>query len=89
VTQQIEIAVGPFEAATCLIAAVTGRGLDDIHMDHRLVNDLLMDSLEYLEMAMMIEETWGVVVDTVQLTRLVTVADVARLLPSDARLPLV
>ncbi|KVN98527.1 hypothetical protein WJ69_34290 [Burkholderia ubonensis] len=79
---------GPFECAALLIAAATGRSAHEIKPDDRLIDDFLMDSLEYLEIAMMIEETWGILLDGATLKRLVTVADVARLLPPDARLPL-
>lgn len=72
------------EAARRLLAEVAGRSLDEIAPNHRLVDDLLMDSLEYLDMAMMIEDVWGIVLDAPSLKDLVTVADVARLLPGDA-----
>lgn len=89
-TERIE-SVGESAALTAarqLAAAVTGRRVDEIHADDRLLDDLLLDSLEIIEMSMMIEETWGIVLDEAGLKQLATVKDVARLLPADARLPI-
>jgi acyl carrier protein len=61
--------------------------MDTIGIGDRLIDDFLMDSLEFLEMAMMIEDIWGIALNASQLMQLVTVADVARVLPADARVP--
>jgi acyl carrier protein len=67
-------------AARRLLATVAGREIAQIHPDDRLIEDLLMDSLDLVEMAMRIEQTWAIVLDFGCLRQVLTVSDVARLL---------
>ncbi|ONC26339.1 hypothetical protein AQ914_04450 [Burkholderia pseudomallei] len=63
------------------MAKITAKEPDEIKPDDRLIDDLLMDSLEIIELGMNIEEQWSIIIDETQLRKLLTVADVAVLLP--------
>ncbi|KVM73920.1 hypothetical protein WJ60_06290 [Burkholderia ubonensis] len=67
-------------AASQLIAELVGVPVAGVASDHRLIDDLAMDSLEVIELAMALEERWGVTIDESQLKQLRRVSDVALLL---------
>ncbi|WP_082721022.1 acyl carrier protein [Burkholderia sp. ABCPW 14] len=73
------------ELARRLLAELLCVPPSDIALDDRLLDELAMDSLEVLDLAMRLEEQWGILLDENQLRRLATVRDVATLLTRDGQ----
>jgi acyl carrier protein len=70
--------------ASQLLAGLLMVSAEKIAPHQRLLDDLAMDSLELLELAMELEERWSICLDEDRLRRLVTVSDVAALIESAA-----
>lgn len=68
--------------ARCLVAEVLCVQPSNIALDHHLLDDLAMDSLEVLDLAMRLDERWGVGLDEDQFRQITHVRDVAILLHS-------
>ncbi|MGF6265299.1 acyl carrier protein [Paraburkholderia youngii] len=68
------------EHARKLIAQLLCMSEARVSVDQRLLDELAMDSLEILELAMKLEEHWGITLDETILPRLQTVRDVAVLI---------
>jgi acyl carrier protein len=62
------------------LAPLLGVAAEQIELHQRLLDDLAMDSLALLVLAMELEERWAITLDEDGLRRLVTVNDVAALL---------
>ena len=64
---------------THIIAEQAGRDVGGVTSDKRLVADLLLDSLERIEIVMALEEHFGLVINDADAQRCVTVADCVEL----------
>ena len=62
------------------LQAHLGRALERIDLDSNLANELGADSLEAVELAMELEEEFGIIVPDDEAEKLQTVADVLRLI---------
>lgn len=71
--------------AKTLLAGMLGVPEAEIEPEQRLLEDLAMDSLELVELAMELDERWNIRLDRVRLAGVATVADVAALLGAAAR----
>lgn len=63
-----------------LFGEILCRDPEEFCDSQRLIEDLAMDSLELLDMAMALEDRYGIVLETDDVFRLNTVGDVAALL---------
>ncbi|VBI70987.1 T3SS-associated acyl carrier protein BapB [Burkholderia pseudomallei] len=72
-------------AAKALLAGMLGVPEAQIAPPQRLLDDLAMDSLELIELAMELDERWNIRLDRARLAEVATVADVAALLGAAAR----
>ncbi|MCU9952198.1 MULTISPECIES: T3SS-associated acyl carrier protein BapB [Burkholderia] len=66
--------------AKTLLAGILGVPEADFAPEQRLLDDLAMDSLELIELAMALDERWHIRLDRARLADIATVADVAALL---------
>ncbi|MDN7674959.1 T3SS-associated acyl carrier protein BapB [Burkholderia oklahomensis] len=71
-------------AAKTLLAGMLGVPEARIASEQRLLDDLAMDSLELIELAMELDERWNIRLDRARLADVATVADVAALLGAAA-----
>ncbi|OJA86355.1 acyl carrier protein [Burkholderia ubonensis] len=67
-------------AVIAMLSELLGIPAAQINGEHRLLEDLALDSLEIIELAMELEDRWNVVIERPQLEAIVTVRDVATLL---------
>ncbi|AOJ11894.1 acyl carrier protein [Burkholderia mayonis] len=72
-------------AAKTLLAGMLCVPEAQIAAKQRLIEDLAMDSLELIELAMALDEGWNIRLDRARLGDVTTVADVAELLGAAAR----
>ncbi|AOJ10173.1 T3SS-associated acyl carrier protein BapB [Burkholderia mayonis] len=72
-------------AAKTLLAGMLAVPEAKIAPEQRLLEDLAMDSLELIELAMALDEGWNIQLDRARLADVATVADVAALLGAAAR----
>ncbi|AJY39693.1 MULTISPECIES: T3SS-associated acyl carrier protein BapB [Burkholderia] len=72
-------------AAAALLAGMLGVPEARIAPEQRLLDDLAMDSLELIELAMELDERWNIRLDRARLADVATVADVAALLGAAAQ----
>ncbi|AJY32418.1 phosphopantetheine attachment site family protein [Burkholderia thailandensis 34] len=77
--------VAALVAAKTLLAGMLGVPEAHIAPHQRLLDDLAMDSLELIELAMELDERWNIRLDRTRLAEVATVADVAALLGAAAR----
>ncbi|AOJ73531.1 MULTISPECIES: phosphopantetheine-binding protein [Burkholderia] len=63
-----------------MLSSMLGVPNAQIAAEHRLLEDLSMDSLELIELAMELEERWNIRLDRARLNDLATVGNVAELL---------
>ncbi|AIO68556.1 T3SS-associated acyl carrier protein BapB [Burkholderia oklahomensis] len=71
-------------AAKTLFAGMLGVPEAEIAPEQRLLDDLAMDSLELIELAMALDEGWNIELDRARLADVATVADVAALIGAAA-----
>ncbi|KVD73633.1 BapB protein [Burkholderia sp. ABCPW 14] len=71
-------------AAKTLLAGMLAVPEAKIAPEQRLLEDLAMDSLELIELAMALDEGWNIQLDRARLADVATVADVAALLGAAA-----
>jgi acyl carrier protein len=79
---------GPISAAAAVAAAlgaVARRSPEAIRAEHRLAEDLGLDSLSFLEMAELIEATLGIRIDDAALAACATVGELAATVSAAAR----
>ncbi|MGY4730878.1 acyl carrier protein [Burkholderia pyrrocinia] len=84
-SSESDIDAAALAAAKTMLAGLLCLQEAMISPDQRLLDDLAMDSLEVIELAMELEEHWGVELDRDQLSSVLTVRDVAALLARSAR----
>jgi len=65
-----------FEKVQQIIAEQLGTDVDDITLESNIVDDLDADSLDVIEMLMMLEEEFDIEIPDAEAEKLVTVGDV-------------
>ncbi|VVE36739.1 Acyl carrier protein [Pandoraea horticolens] len=68
-----------------LIAELAGLPVESMAAELRLIDELALDSLELIELLMVLEERWGITLTRDRLMKLVTVGDVVALVKTSYR----
>ena len=59
-----------------ILEEITGTDPDDVHMDSKLTDDLGLDSLDAVEVAMAVEEEFDIEIDDEDLLELHSIQDI-------------
>ncbi|AJC22354.1 acyl carrier protein [Pandoraea pulmonicola] len=68
-----------------VIAELAGLPVESVTAELRLTDELALDSLELIELVMVLEERWGITLTRDRLMKLVTVGDVVALVKTSYR----
>jgi acyl carrier protein len=68
-----------------VIAELAGLPVESVTAELRLTDELALDSLELIELVMVLEERWGITLTRDRLMKLVTVGDVVALVKASGR----
>ena len=68
-----------------LIAESMDIDIEDVHPDSDIIKDIGADSLDIVEMLMIVEEEWGIVVDDDDMRKFTTVQSVVDYIEKNAK----
>lgn len=74
-----------FDTVKDIIAAQLGMDANKIKPESDIINDLGLDSLDIVELAMTLEEKWNLVIEDEDMGKIKTVADVVKYIEENAK----